>query len=1096
MQDETQIKEAAAPKKRVRRSGLWLLATLFVFFFLVFGGAILALGKTITAPEWVRVAVTDRISEAVPGIQVDFGDMNLTLAEGGQAEVGIQDIAIVTQEGVPVLNLSDVISKVSAVQLLRGKIELEEIDFAGAFVTLRRDRAGRVGLAFGDALPTDGELPDIPTLVRMVDDTLADSRLAGLKTINAAALTVRYEDARAQRAWTVDGGRLKLERDQSILRLSGDFALLGGGADVAILELNAQSVIGQTDFDFGLNLQNMRSKDIATQSAAMSWLTGLRAPISGTLQGHMFADGAVGPLQATLQIGQGALQPNNQTRPVKFSGARTEFTYTPDTATLSFAEISVDSAWGNVFVTGKSVFGDMKDGLPETMLGQFVLTDIVVKPEPYVKEPITVSRAEMDFRLNLNPFKFSLGSLTLEEDTLQFGFSGELTALSEGWQLGLNGSLATATAEQVKSYWPENLKPKARDWFTKNVKAGRLKDAILALRIAPGTEPFFHLDMAIEDATVRYAKDLPVASEAFGQFSIHDNRLVAMVDRGIVDPGQGGLIDGAGTNFVIPDIRIKKGPAFAEVKASSTVTAALAFLNSKPLQVMSKANLPVDLATGQVQASGRLDFPLRKGLKPEDIVFAFEGQTTGAVTDRLIEGRRLSAPALSISATSELVQVAGRGRFDDLPFEGVWRQPLGQKGAAGSVSAKVSVSQNAVDRLGIEFPKGVLSGQAEGQLSMSIAKDQPVTFNLTSDLKGLGASVPQIGWTKAKSAVGTLEVSGVLGKPASVDRLVLKAAGLKTSGKVDLKADGSLGRISFDRVTIKDWFDAQVAIVGQGKGQLPLLQVNGGSLDMRRAGFVGGSGATSVNPADSGPISLNLNSLRLSDGIELTNFRGDFTTSKGISGGFSAQVNGQARVSGSVLPQDGRSAVRITSSDAGKVLQAAKLLKSASGGEMSLVLKPVGQEGSYDGALDVKGLRLRDTPAIGALLDAISIVGLIDQLEGPGIVFSEVEARFRLTPDQLILTRSSAVGPSMGVSLDGYYNVASGALDFQGVLSPIYVLNGIGSIFGRKGEGLLGFNFKVKGSAETPKVSVNPFSILTPSMFREIFRRPPPKLSQ
>ena len=66
----------------------------------------------------------------------------------------------------------------------------------------------------------------------------------------------------------------------------------------------------------------------------------------------------------------------------------------------------------------------------------------------------------------------------------------------------------------------------------------------------------------------------------------------------------------------------------------------------------------------------------------------------------------------------------------------------------------------------------------------------------------------------------------------------------------------------------------------------------------------------------------------------------------------------------------------------------------------------------------------------------------------------------------------------------------------QGVLSPIYMLNGIGSIFTRKGEGLVGFNFTLKGPAEAPRVGVNPLSLLTPGMFREIFRRPPPQLSQ
>ena len=69
-------------------------------------------------------------------------------------------------------------------------------------------------------------------------------------------------------------------------------------------------------------------------------------------------------------------------------------------------------------------------------------------------------------------------------------------------------------------------------------------------------------------------------------------------------------------------------------------------------------------------------------------------------------------------------------------------------------------------------------------------------------------------------------------------------------------------------------------------------------------------------------------------------------------------------------------------------------------------------------------------------------------------------------------------------------------MDFQGVLSPIYLLYVVGSVLTRKGEGLIGFNFQLKGKKDKPRVIVNPLSALTPGMFREIFRRPPPQVRQ
>ena len=101
-----------------------------------------------------------------------------------------------------------------------------------------------------------------------------------------------------------------------------------------------------------------------------------------------------------------------------------------------------------------------------------------------------------------------------------------------------------------------------------------------------------------------------------------------------------------------------------------------------------------------------------------------------------------------------------------------------------------------------------------------------------------------------------------------------------------------------------------------------------------------------------------------------------------------------------------------------------------------------------------------------------------------------------MTANEVIIEKSSAVGASLGISLDGSYRLGTGEMDLAGVVSPIYLLNGLGQIFTRKGEGLLGFTYTLTGTTENPEVKVNPLSIFTPAMFRELFRKPPPKLEE
>ena len=326
-----------------------------------------------------------------------------------------------------------------------------------------------------------------------------------------------------------------------------------------------------------------------------------------------------------------------------------------------------------------------------------------------------------------------------------------------------------------------------------------------------------------------------------------------------------------------------------------------------------------------------------------------------------------------------------------------------------------------------------------------------------------------------------------------VDQIVLNTAGLDASGDVLLGNDSSFKEARFERVKIGNWLNVALKFVSRGKGRSPALNITGGRLDLSQTSFTDSS---SGGGSGGGPISARLDNMKISEGISLTKFRGEFSTARGFEGNFSGLVNGKAPVEGRIVPQGGRSAFQINSDNGGRVLAAAGLLENAAGGAMKLTLAPAKAKGVYNGALDITSVRLRDAPAMAALLNAASIIGLLEQLGGQGILFNEVEARFQMTPKQVIVSRSSAVGASMGISMDGYYTLGSGVMDMQGVVSPIYLLNGIGAILTRKGEGLVGFNYTLKGTGASPKVQVNPLSIFTPGMFREIFRRPAPKVSQ
>ena len=68
-------------------------------------------------------------------------------------------------------------------------------------------------------------------------------------------------------------------------------------------------------------------------------------------------------------------------------------------------------------------------------------------------------------------------------------------------------------------------------------------------------------------------------------------------------------------------------------------------------------------------------------------------------------------------------------------------------------------------------------------------------------------------------------------------------------------------------------------------------------------------------------------------------------------------------------------------------------------------------------------------------------------------------------------------------------------VDLGGTYVPLYGLNSaLGSIpllgkvlVGRQGEGVVGITFAIKGKLDEPTVLVNPMSVMTPGIFRQIF---------
>ena len=112
-----------------------------------------------------------------------------------------------------------------------------------------------------------------------------------------------------------------------------------------------------------------------------------------------------------------------------------------------------------------------------------------------------------------------------------------------------------------------------------------------------------------------------------------------------------------------------------------------------------------------------------------------------------------------------------------------------------------------------------------------------------------------------------------------------------------------------------------------------------------------------------------------------------------------------------------------------------------------------------------------------------------------GVTDEEGLYEFFVGPGKFRLSDAYINGPQLGATMRGTVDFKSQTVDLGGTYVPLYGLNSaLGAIpilgkvlVGRKGEGVVGITFAIKGKLDDPNVLVNPMSVMTPGIFRHIF---------
>lgn len=739
----------------------------------------------------------------------------------------------------------------------------------------------------------------------------------------------------------------------------------------------------------------------------------------------------------------------------------------------------------------------------------------------YEKMPLPVKKLYAKGRVDIAGRGLQLDALQADLGGPRADLRGNLRFEQDGrYRAQLQAALMQTPMDALARYWPENLTPDPRWWVTTHLSKGTATKATLdtELLIAPapteGTAaielvklggvidfegirvdyfpPLMPVDAVRGRATYNAERfDLAITGGTLGDMKVSKST-IAITGLGDADPDKD------------PDIDIK-------VSLAGPVATALRVLDAKPLEYPKMLGIKPADVKGQAAVDVAFRFPIHRALDIADVHVTAEAKLTDMALPDMVAGMAVTGGPMNLRVDNGALNVKGSGRLADMPLVFDWTKNFDRKKPFDS-SVTAELTLNDAGRRAFGVPAALdLRGPLPSKISYRLGHDGQAVLDIDADLGPAALTIGDIGFEKPAGGAGRAQARIGLagGAPRKIENISVEAGGLVLRGHADI-AGGVLQKASFPTAM---WGQTHAAldIDNRGAGRGYALRINGRQFDAARWMQDDGkpnSDAAAALKTTPLQISMEVDRLVMGEGraidkVKMLLRRNEWQRIEQLE---MDGLIGKNDIYLRYTPTPQGSTLRFEAADAGSALAFFGITKSIRGGKLVVRGEPVEKGGPRDmrGSVVLSDFVMRDVPALAILLNAMSLVGVLDLLNGEGIAFRRARVNFnwidRGQPAQqknirLIRLRDGRTsGASLGLNFEGEIDNWAKTLDIDGTIIPISgvnnVLSGIplvGDILTGGGSGILAATYKIRGPMDKPQASVNPLSVLAPGILRKIF---------
>lgn len=729
--------------------------------------------------------------------------------------------------------------------------------------------------------------------------------------------------------------------------------------------------------------------------------------------------------------------------------------------------------------------------------GRINLPQLYSRPHLFREANLTGSFDQKDGN-TLNISRFDL----LDQNDMRLLLHGTISGLQKGGDLAcdLQAEIEPTTLDTLENYLPDVVMEPTTAWIHHAVATaqthvnnislafkGRIADLPFIDGAQADSKALIQLRFSFADMDATPLPSLPTMHGLKGDFVMHDNAIHIAVTDGTVGKQKIGKAD-----VSIVNMMIHHQEAYLKINTSVSGPTADALAMVGSLAELKPGDIPhVD---GTQVSTVYVGVPLEHEASLPEIDLKVSSSLAGI--NVMVPG--LDMPFKSglgaVVATNSHLAFKAQGTLGDYATNLLWQEDMQHFGkkteVAGTVTLSADQFNHFLEPAGISVPNKDVAAQVDVQRTPAGFK-----YILDADLSPNTINWAELNWHKPVGKPARLASSGSFNPDTGlvdVQAAKLKAADADISGHVQLN-------------TRKAWQSLDAAfprfVLGRTHARVQVHQqkitIKGKSLDLSTMGQ-GKNSHDEDNFPKTASLDVLLGRLILPDGpisaltLNLERQNGDWTDGT-IRG---ATAHGKLALDIRTADDGGAPLLTMTATDAGEALHNLGFYPDLRKGTMAVSMRLTKQYGplAFDGqgSLRINQVYLIKAPVLARLLSLLSLEQLLKT--GKGIYFDAVEVPIDIRNQVMHISRAEMTGPSLGLTGKGTIDLKKRAIKMDGTLVPVEGLNRmvgniplVGPLITGSQGALLAADFKVGGTIEKPDVSVNPLSLVTPGLLKDLF---------